>query len=104
MRAISEHMSAMPGMDDMKDDGPFFDNELRAIYAAEMHDWKALAVPDAGAGIKSHGDVLYLLGAGNCGRPSARCEAGGGCLEGLRWKLRGAEEVSAWQSLPARSK
>ena len=51
MRAISQHMSAMPGMDDMKDDGPFFDNELRAIYAAEMHDWKALAVqtPEPGS-------------------------------------------------------
>jgi tetratricopeptide (TPR) repeat protein len=28
----------------MKDAGPWFDNEVRAIYAAEMHDWKALAV------------------------------------------------------------
>ncbi len=52
MRAIGEHMSAMPGMDDMKDGGPFFDNELRAIYAAEMHDWKALGGADAGAGIQ----------------------------------------------------
>ncbi len=51
MNAISKRMSAMPGMDDMKDDGPFFDNELRAIYAAEMHDWKALAVqtPEPGS-------------------------------------------------------
>jgi tetratricopeptide (TPR) repeat protein len=51
MGAISEHMRAMPGMDDMKDDGPFFDNELRAIYAAEMHDWKGLAVqtPEPGS-------------------------------------------------------
>jgi tetratricopeptide (TPR) repeat protein len=51
MRAISQRMSAMPGMDDMKDDGPFFDNELRAIYAAEMHNWKALAVqtPEPGS-------------------------------------------------------
>jgi tetratricopeptide (TPR) repeat protein len=37
-------MKAMPGMDDMKDAGGYFDNEVRAIYAAEMHDWKALAV------------------------------------------------------------
>ncbi len=43
MRNVSEHMSAMPGMDDMKDDGPFFDNEVRVIYAAEMHDWTALS-------------------------------------------------------------
>ncbi len=52
MRAISEHMSAMPGMDDMKDAGPSFDNELRTIYAAEMHDWKALSVRAAGAWIE----------------------------------------------------
>ena len=52
MRAVSERMSAMPGMDDMKDDGPFFDNELRAIYAAEMHDWKALAVQAPEPGTK----------------------------------------------------
>jgi tetratricopeptide (TPR) repeat protein len=44
MRAIGEQMSAMPGMDDMKNEGAWFDNEVRAIYAAEMHDWKALSV------------------------------------------------------------
>ena len=52
MRAVSEHMSAMPGMDDMKDAGPLFDNELRAIYAAEMHDWKALAAQAPAPGSK----------------------------------------------------
>ncbi len=44
MRGIGEQMSAMPGMDDMKSEGDWFDNEVRAIYAAEMHDWKALSV------------------------------------------------------------
>jgi tetratricopeptide (TPR) repeat protein len=43
MGAIGQKMNAMPGMDDMKDLGPWFDNEVRVIYAAEMHDWKALA-------------------------------------------------------------
>lgn len=43
MRGIGEHMNAMPGMDDMKEAGPFFDNELNAIYPMEMHDWKAAA-------------------------------------------------------------
>ena len=43
MRSIGEHMKAMPGMDDMKDGGHFFDNELSAIYPMEMHDWQALA-------------------------------------------------------------
>jgi tetratricopeptide (TPR) repeat protein len=43
MRDIGDRMNAMPGMDDMKEAGPFFDNELNAIYAMEMHDWKAAA-------------------------------------------------------------
>ncbi|HEV3150209.1 MAG TPA: hypothetical protein VGY94_04605 [Acidobacteriaceae bacterium] len=43
MRGVGERMNAMPGMDDMKDAGPFFDNELNAIYPMEMHDWKAAA-------------------------------------------------------------
>ena len=43
MRSVSERMTAMPGMDDMKDIGPLFDNEVRVIYAAEMHDWQALS-------------------------------------------------------------
>ena len=41
MAGIAQQMAAMPGMDDMKDAGPFFDNELNTVYAVEMHDWKA---------------------------------------------------------------
>jgi hypothetical protein len=33
----------MPGMDDMKNAGPFFDNELSAIYPMEMHQWNVAA-------------------------------------------------------------
>lgn len=43
MPAIGFQMAAMPGMDDMKDAGPAFANELAAIYDLEMHDWKAAA-------------------------------------------------------------
>lgn len=43
MRTLGEKMAAMPGMDDMKNEGPSFDNELRVVYAMEMHDWKQLA-------------------------------------------------------------
>lgn len=43
MRGIGERMNAMPGMDDMKEAGPFFDNELSAIYPMEMHQWKVAA-------------------------------------------------------------
>ena len=42
MPAVSQQMASMPGMDDMKDAGPFFVNELNAIVPMEMHDWKAL--------------------------------------------------------------
>jgi tetratricopeptide (TPR) repeat protein len=52
MRAVGEHIRAMPGMDDMKDAGPWFDNEVRAIYAAEMHDWHALSVQTPAPGSK----------------------------------------------------
>jgi tetratricopeptide (TPR) repeat protein len=43
MRSIGEHIASLPGHDDMKNRGPYFDNELRVIYNMEMHDWKALA-------------------------------------------------------------
>jgi hypothetical protein len=43
MGAVGDHMLAMPGMDDMKDGGHSFDNELRAVYAVEMHQWDELA-------------------------------------------------------------
>ncbi len=43
MPQIGQHMGSMPGMDDMKDIGPFFANELNTVYAVEMHDWKAAA-------------------------------------------------------------
>jgi len=43
MRSVSQHVTAMPGMDDMKDRGPWFDNEVHTVYAAEMHDWHILA-------------------------------------------------------------
>jgi tetratricopeptide (TPR) repeat protein len=43
MQAVGDRMMHMPGMDDMKDAGASFDNELRAVYAIEMHQWDALA-------------------------------------------------------------
>ncbi|MGO4518167.1 hypothetical protein AB4Y89_20430 [Terriglobus sp. 2YAB30_2] len=43
MRSVSAEMAAMPYMDDMKDYGPFFDNELHSIYVLEMRDWKSAA-------------------------------------------------------------
>jgi tetratricopeptide (TPR) repeat protein len=50
MAAIAQQMAAMPGMDDMKDMGPYFANELNAVYAVEMRDWKAAAALQPAAG------------------------------------------------------
>lgn len=52
MRAVGDHMNAMPGMDDMKDAGHFFDNELSVIYPMEMHQWKTLAALTPASGSK----------------------------------------------------
>ncbi|MBW8734679.1 MAG: hypothetical protein JF571_10305, partial [Asticcacaulis sp.] len=43
MAGIGAHILAMPGMDDMKTGGHFFDNELRAVTAMELRDWQAAA-------------------------------------------------------------
>jgi tetratricopeptide (TPR) repeat protein len=64
MRAVGEHMSAMPGMDDMKDDGRAFDNELRVIYAAEMHDWQALSEEAPAPGSKPYESLFTYWGQG----------------------------------------
>ncbi len=50
MRSIGEHIAALPGHDDMKDAGVYFDNELRVIYNMEMHDWKTLATLEPALG------------------------------------------------------
>jgi tetratricopeptide (TPR) repeat protein len=43
MGSIGKHIESLPGDDDMKHAGVFFENELNAIYPMEMHDWKTLA-------------------------------------------------------------
>jgi tetratricopeptide (TPR) repeat protein len=40
MASTGKRIDGMPGMDDMKGSGPYFTNELNAIYAMEMHQWK----------------------------------------------------------------
>jgi len=64
MRTVSEHMRSMPGMDDMKDAGPWFDNEVRAIYAAEMHDWQALSTQKPAPGSKETATFETYWGQG----------------------------------------
>jgi tetratricopeptide (TPR) repeat protein len=64
MPQIGQHMGSMPGMDDMKDIGPFFANELNAVYAVEMHDWKAAAAlqPMAGSPPSQSSDTYWGQG------------------------------------------
>ncbi len=65
MGALGDHMAAMPGMDDMKDDGHFFDNEVRAVYAMETHDWAAAAALKPGLGTPPYEtfDIYWAQGA-----------------------------------------
>ena len=64
MRSVGEQMKAMSGMDDMKDRGPFFDNEVRMIYAAEMHDWQGLAEQTPAPGSKAVASLFTYWGQG----------------------------------------
>jgi hypothetical protein len=71
MQALGERMMAMPGMDDMKDLGHSFDNELRAVYAMEMHQWDVLAQLKPAPGSKPYeGSAIYwgqAVAAGHTG-------------------------------------
>jgi len=64
MRAVSEHVDSMPGMDDMKGAGPYFDNELNAIYLLEMHDWKSAEKlkPEPKSPPQAIGDIIWANG------------------------------------------
>ena len=52
MRMLGERMDAMKGKDDMKGAGNRLDNEVRAVYGIEMHDWKTLAAETPAPGSK----------------------------------------------------
>ena len=118
MRSISQHMSAMPGMDDMKDIGPLFDNELRVIYAAEMHDWPGLAKQTPAPGSKPFEAIFTYWGQGiaaghlqNRKLAAATLKRMDQCIAQIRtsryadditlFNLR-REEVLAWQSFAAK--
>jgi tetratricopeptide (TPR) repeat protein len=64
MRAISEHIKSMPGMDDMKGVGTWFDNEVRTIYSAEMHDWRALTAETPAPGSRDWDKTFIDWGHG----------------------------------------
>ena len=54
MRSVGVRMEAMPTMDDMKHGGNRLDNEVRAVYGIEMHDWKTLATETPAPGSKDY--------------------------------------------------
>jgi tetratricopeptide (TPR) repeat protein len=54
MRSVGNRMEAMLGMDDMKHGGNRLDNEVRAVYGIEMHDWKTLAADTPAPGSKEY--------------------------------------------------
>jgi tetratricopeptide (TPR) repeat protein len=64
MRSVGEQMMAMPGMDDMKDSGDYFDDEVNAIYAIEMHQWKELATMKPAPGSKNFAPLYTYWGQG----------------------------------------
>jgi len=64
MRSVGEHMAAMAGMDDMKDSGHYFDDEVNAIYAIEMHQWKELATMKPAPGSKNFAPLYTYWGQG----------------------------------------
>jgi len=73
MESTGKRLDAMPGMDDMKGSGPYFTNELNAIFALEMHDWKAAKKlkPEAENGGSHRGSATFItywangIGAGH---------------------------------------
>jgi tetratricopeptide (TPR) repeat protein len=64
MAGLGARMAAMPGMDDMKGEGHFFDNELRAVYALETHDWQGAAALQAAPGTTPYDgfDIYWAQG------------------------------------------
>jgi tetratricopeptide (TPR) repeat protein len=64
MGGLGAHMLAMPGMDDMKTAGHYFDNEVRAVTAMELHDWTGAAALQPGAGSEAYFNFLIAWGQG----------------------------------------
>jgi tetratricopeptide (TPR) repeat protein len=64
MRSVGEHMLAMPGMDDMKESGHYFDNEVTAIYTIEMHQWKEMAALNPAPGSQYYAPLFTYWGQG----------------------------------------
>jgi tetratricopeptide (TPR) repeat protein len=64
MRSVGERMLAMPGVDDMKQAGHLFDDEVTAVYAIEMHQWKELAAMQPAPGSENFSPLFTYWGQG----------------------------------------
>lgn len=68
MAAIGRRMAALPGNDEMKDEGPFFDAELRAVFGIETHRWDYLVAQQPEPGPADYVFDIYWgqgVGAGH---------------------------------------
>ncbi len=101
MRAVGEHMNAMPGMDDMKGAGPWFDNEVRAIYAAEMHEWKALSVQEPAPGSKDTATFNTYWGRGIAAGHLRDAKLAGAALKGFDANLEAVKKASMEDAVSA---
>lgn len=112
--AIGAKMAAMPGNDDMKEEGVFFDSELRPIFAMETHQWKRLAALEPAPGGKPVDifDIYWGQGvaAGHLHDPKLAAAALGKfdtCMEAVRTSSSADEipsleiirnEILGWQA------
>jgi tetratricopeptide (TPR) repeat protein len=92
MRSIGEQMLAMPGMDDMKDSGHYFDNEVTAIYAIEMHQWKDLAAMEPAPGSKYFAPLFTYWGQGIAAGHSGDAKLASAALKRFDKALRPIEK------------
>jgi len=104
----------MPGMDDMKDAGHGFDNELRAIYAIEMRQWDTLAQLTPAPGSKPYESFSTYWGQAIAAGHKSDAKLAAAALQGYEEAYRSAKEkygeamgsgfirrneIQAWKSL-----
>src|ERR1700733_15170863 len=101
MAEIGQHMAAMTGMDDMKAAGPFFANELNAVYAVEMHDWKSAAALQPAAGSKETATFDTYWGQGIAAGHLRDAKPAGAALKGFDASLEAVKKSSMGDAVSA---
>lgn len=64
IRSIGQHVDSLPGADDMKGMGAYFDNELSTLYPLEMHQWGTLASIQPSPGSSPDMQLWVMWGKG----------------------------------------